>query len=286
VKKFEKITTVIIGKRGNLSRILHDRMPNTKLLSSELLLKSLSELDKYNGQKINVVFNNFQPSTQLKSFDDPCHYLDVSISLTVKILMYLISNDIEINKVIYTSSAAVYGNLATASEDVQTSPSSIPALLKYLNERFLTQICCDHDLNLTITRVFNMYGGNDKFSVIQKIYNCYLNKTVLTVFNEGKSVRDFIHIDNVVDIYEKLLLDLSINIPILNIGSGHGQSVYGILSKLSRSGYTVDTQSIHSKEIMSSKSAITKLQKIIDVSSFVDVTEYLLNKIAETNCQD
>jgi UDP-glucose 4-epimerase len=285
MENFDKTITVIIGKRSNLSFTLSKRLHTTDLLSSESLLESLFQLDKYNGKKINVVFNNFQPSTQLKSFINPPLYVDMSISLTVKILTYFINNGAKINKIIYTSSSSVYGNSSTTDEDSQPCPVSIPSSLKRLNEQFLEKICSQHNLNLTVARIFNMYGGNDEFSIIRKIYDCYLNKTVLTIFNNGKSIRDFIHIDNVVDVYEKLLLDSSINIQILNIGSGKGQSLSNILKNLSKNGYCIDTSNAYSKEIPLSKSNIIRLSTVVDVASFIDVNEYLLNKLNRI-CQD
>ena len=285
MENFDKTITVIIGKRSNLSFTLSKRLHTTDLLSSESLLESLFQLDKYNGKKINVVFNNFQPSTQLKSFINPPLYVDMSISLTIKILTYFINNGAKINKIIYTSSSSVYGNSSTTDEDSQPCPVSIPSSLKRLNEQFLEKICSQHNLNLTVARIFNMYGGNDEFSIIRKIYDCYLNKTVLTIFNNGKSIRDFIHIDNVVDVYEKLLLDSSINIQILNIGSGKGQSLSNILKNLSKNGNCIDTSNAYSKEIPLSKSNIIRLSTVVDVASFIDVNEYLLNKLNRT-CQD
>jgi len=282
---FEKTITVIIGKRSNLSSALSKRLHTADLLSSESLLESLFQLDKYNGKKINIVFNNFQPSKQLQSFVNPPFYVEVSISLTVKILTYFINNGAKINKIIYTSSSSVYGNSSTTDEDSQPCPVSIPSSLKRLNEQFLEQICHQYKLNLTIARIFNMYGGNDEFSIIRKLYDCYQNKTVLTIFNNGDSIRDFIHIDNVVDIYEKLLLDSSLSVSILNIGSGKGQSLSNILKNLSKNGYCIDTSNTYSKEIPLSKSNIIRLSTVVDVASFIDVNEYLLNKLNRT-CQD
>lgn len=279
MEDFDKTITVIIGKRSNLSFTLSKRLHTTDLLSSESLLESLYQLDKYNGKKINVVFNNFQPSTQLKSFINPSLYVDMSISLTVKILTYFINNGAKINKIIYTSSSSVYGNSSTTDENSQPCPVSIPSSLKRLNEQFLEKICSQHNLNLTVVRIFNMYGGNDKFSIIRKIYDCYINKTVLTIFNNGFSIRDFIHIDNVVDIYEKLLLDSSLNVSILNIGSGKGQSLSNILKNLSKNGYGISSNNADSKEIPLSKANIVRLGNIIDVASFIDVNEYLLKKL-------
>jgi UDP-glucose 4-epimerase len=279
MKESNEIVTVVIGKRSNLSVELHKRLKNVDLLSSNSLLESMAQLEKYREKKVNVVFNNFQSSSQLKSYIKPSSYIDVSISITVEILMYLINNNVIIQKIIYTSSSSVYGDSLAADEDSQPHPDNIPSTLKYLNEQFLTQICSQHDLNLTIARVFNMYGGNDHFSIIQKIHNCYVNNEILTVLNNGSSVRDFIHVKNVVDIYEKLLLNPSIKINILNVGSGIGRSISQIIRKLSEKGHYIDVCNGGAyKEIPFSKANVSKLQGIVDTTSFVVVDEYLVRK--------
>ena len=279
MRNIDKISTIIIGRRSNLSDSLCNKLSAVHLLSSESLLKSFTILDKYFGKKINLIFNNFQPSTQLKSYSNPGLYIDLSISLTIGVLMHLINNGFDINKIIYTSSSSVYRSSVIADENLQVSPIGIAPSLKYINEQFLEKICHQHNLNLTIARVFNLYGGNDKFSIISKVINCYLNDSVLKTINNGDAIRDFIHIDDVVKVYIKLLSNPSIGAGILNIGTGKGQSLSMILNRLNSKGYGIKTQNISSKEIAFSQASIKKLKNIIDIDSFIDVNEYLLRKI-------
>ena len=279
MQNLDKLVTIIIGERSNLSYNLFNRLNNAEVFSSAALLQSLIELSKFREKKVNVVFNNFQPSIHLKSFVDPCKYIDLSISLTVRVLMYLIENNVIINQIIYTSSCSVYGDLVRGPDYNQTSPIGIPSSLKYLNEQILREVCGDYGLKLTIARIFNIFGGNDEFSVISKIYNCYINKTKLNILNEGKSVRDYIHIKNIVDVYKKILFEPSIKFDTLDIGSGEGRSVADILNYLSSNGFNIDVESSSRKEIESSKANTSKIKEIIDISSFIDVNLYLLDKL-------
>jgi nucleoside-diphosphate-sugar epimerase len=279
MENIDKVTTIIIGRRSNLSDALSNKLRSVDLLSSESLLKSLTILDKYYGKQINLIFNNFQPSTLLKSYSNPSLYIDLSISLTVGVLMYLINNGFDINKIIYTSSASVYSSGEIADENLTLSPTGIAPSLKYINEQFLDKICQQHNLNLTIARVFNMYGGNDKFSIISKVINCYQNDTELRIINNGDAIRDYIYIYDVVNIYNELLSNSSIGANILNIGTGNGQSLSMILNKLHSNGYSLKTQNISSKEISFSQASVEQLKNIIDIDSFIDVNEYLLSKL-------
>ena len=275
----DNILTIIIGERSNLSYHLLKRLNHTEVFSSNLLLKSLSPLNKFRAKKINIIFNNFQPSIKLNSYVDPCKYLDLSISLTINVLMHLIKAGALINQIIYTSSCSVYGNLERKLNYSDTSPIGIPSSLKYLNEQILKELCGDHGFKLTIARIFNIFGGNDDFSVINKIYNCYVNKTMLNILNEGKSVRDYIHVENIVDVYEKILLESTITFEIIDVGSGEGRSVADILNYLSIKGYNIDTKSSVRSEIQSSKANIKKIEELVDISSFIDVNSFLIDKL-------
>ena len=55
-------------------------------------------------------------------------------------------------------------------------------------------------------RLFNTYGNpNDKFSFVEKIIRSKKNKSSIILINNGLSLRDFIHIDDVGKIYSIFL---------------------------------------------------------------------------------
>jgi len=275
----DPLLTIIIGQRSNLSYHLVEKLDNAEVFSSESLLDSLLDLRKFREKKVNVVFNNFQPSTQLNSFLNPVKYIDLSISLTLKVLMYLIENGALINQIIYTSSCSVYGDLINNSDHNKTAPKSIPSSLKYLNEQILMEVCSNFELKLTVARLFNIFGGDDNFSVVSKIYNCYINNTKLNIFNGGKSERDFVHVKDVADVYKKILLEPIINFDTIDIGCGEGKSVADILNYLSINGFNILTENANRDEIDSSKANVIKINTITSTSSFIDVNRYLLNRL-------
>ena len=286
MKNTDKVITIIIGERSNLSNGLSKRIKYSEVFSSASLSKSLLHLSKFKQQKVNIIFNNFQPSSELNSFLDPVKYVELSISLTIKVLMHLVKSKAQINQIIYTSSCSVYGNLIRTDNYSEVSPIGIPSSLKYLNEQFLREVCSSNGLNLTIARIFNMFGSNDNFSIISKIINCYKNKTLLNVSNDGQSIRDFIHISNVIDIYEKLLGEPRIKFDTIDIGTGQGKSLANILSQLSNNGYFIDTKNSTSNEIKFSQANVSEIQKIINISSFIDVNVFLINKLKQSNDKD
>jgi UDP-glucose 4-epimerase len=217
---------IIIGKNSNLSNHLKNKLQNSKVISSREISRNIKILSKYKNQKIKLIFNNFQPATKLNLMSNSKTYIENSIGITSKILNYLLLNNFKIKKIIYTSSSSVYGDNIYSTETDQVKPLNLYASLKIANEKMIKNFCTEKKIDYTISRLFNMYGGNDKFSIISKIFLAIRFNKELMIVNNGNSIRDFIHIDDVVNIYIKLL-DIK-NIRILNIGTGVGRSIKSI----------------------------------------------------------
>lgn len=270
-----KILTVIIGKKSNLSKRINNFLPDTVLISSREILKNIEIMSPYKKKEINLIFNNFQPATQLNMLHDSSTYITNAILVTSIVLDYF--KESKINKIIYTSSSSVYGNNILCKESDELKPTNLHASLKVANEKLVEKYCYEHSIDYTITRVFNMYGGEDRFSVISKIIDTHLNNKELTIVNNGNAIRDFIHIDDVVFIYLKLLNIRDINI--LNIGTGEGSSIKSILDYLSNNGIKLKVKNILRNELKVSTSNSKQLHDIIKKYFFIKVEDYLKEKL-------
>jgi len=202
--------TIIIGKNSNLSKHLKEEIEECVLISSRKALLYISILNNFKDDEINLIFNNFQPAIQLGVLDNPEQYINNSILSTAAILEYF--KKTKINKIIYTSSASVYGSNSLCSEDCAVQPMGLHASLKVANEMLVQKFCKDRAIDYTIARIFTMYGGSDNFSIVGKIIDAIQNLEPLLIINKGKAIRDYIHVNDVTDIYEILLKKK--NIPI------------------------------------------------------------------------
>lgn len=269
------IQTIIIGKNSNLSLFLKESVTNSILVSSREIGENINILDAYKDKKINLIFNNFQPATQLNSTSNSSAYVTNAILSTAQVLDYF--KDTHINKIIYTSSSSVYGNNILCKEHDELKPMNLHAALKVANEKLIEKYCIDNTIDYTITRIFNMYGGNDTFSVVSKMLRAYRNKEVLTIVNNGNAIRDFIYIDDVVMIYKKLL-DIK-NVKILNIGTGSGNSIKGILDFLSHNDIKIEVGNIFRDELKISTSDARLLNETIGRYYFLGIEEYLSKEL-------
>jgi len=266
---------LVIGKQSNLSNLLQQKIDNTVLVSARDTLANISILAPYKKSKIRLIFNHFRPSTKLNNIENYTQYIQQAILSTSMILDYLSPNNIE--KIIYTSSSSVYGTNPLCKEGDTLKPINLHASLKIANEKIVESYASKHNIDYTITRIFNMYGGDDKFSIISKIIDAYENSKVLTIVNSGSAIRDFIHIDNVVEAYSKILY--SRDIPIVNIGKGKGNSVQNILKFLEQNGIYIETNNITREEIKLSTADNSILRNDIGVDSFIEIESYLKERL-------
>lgn len=136
-------------------------------------------------------------------------------------------------KLIYSSSAAVYGNSYTKKikEDFEVNPISIYGKHKIEVEKLCENYSKNNGLNINIIRFFSIYGEGLKKQLLWDFCN-RLNKSsntkTIDCFGTGEEKRDFIHISDAIRFIE-ILLDIDNKFEIFNCGTGTGISVQEIL---------------------------------------------------------
>jgi len=270
---------IIIGKNSNLSKVLEKYLPDTILVSTINSVKELDALNLSSEKSINIIFNNFQMATKLNDLSHPKEYIERAIMSTSMVLEYIKTYNLKINKIIYTSSSSVYGNNVLCTENDPLLPLNLHASLKVANEKMIEKFSIDNGIDYTIARIFNMYGGEDRFSIVSKIIGAYNKKNSLTIVNDGNGIRDFIHIEDVVYIYTKIIRKK--NISILNIGTGEGRSIRNILGYLKNYNFEIQTNTIKREELKISTADNTYLRELIEAYCFKDVEEFIKESIEE-----
>jgi len=264
---------IIIGS-GNLSTKLQEKLDGV-IVSIDFIDEFFSKnIDK----EINIIFNQFQKSTKLYDISDPMSYISKSIASTSQVLEYIKSRELKVNKIIYTSSSSVYGDNPSCKESDDVKPKSLHSSLKVANEKLIEIFCKENCIDYTIARIFNMYGGNDTFSIISKIIHSYKAKKSLTLVNNGESIRDYIHIDDVVYSYEKLLCKKDIFF--VNIGTSNGKSVLFILNFLKERGFDIEIENIYRDELKISISKNEELLNILDSYDFKQVEDFIYGELS------
>jgi len=114
--------------------------------------------------------------------------------------------------IIYTSSAAVYGDNAEAHKENDVTPApTIYGRSKLLGEQLISQACPKR----TILRLANVYSNGDGNGAID-IFKRGGNK----IYGDGEDVRDYVHVSVVAEAIKRIALNPSAyNKEIFNISS-------------------------------------------------------------------
>jgi UDP-glucose 4-epimerase len=182
-------------------------------------------------------------------------YFDVNVVGLQNLLKVM--RDHNCQKIIFSSSAAVYGESANppVSEDAETSPSNYYGYTKLDCENLLAQEFFNSpSINSVSLRYFNVAGRHSSgmlpdfsladshslFAEIEKVLQGRID--FLSVFGDdwdtpdGTCIRDYIHISDLVKGHLDTLnlLDRASGLHRINLGMGAGRSVYEVISSFER----------------------------------------------------
>ena len=212
------MNNIIIGKRSILSKSLKKNLPKAKIITTEEFLNLKLDI------KSNLIINTFYPSYRLNSISKYSDFIDLGLKNLCIGLDRI--NKKKINKIIYTSSASIYG-LKKEIENSIINNRNIYSTSKLLAENIIKNYCYKNKINFTIARVFNLYGDNDNFSIISKLINAYNKNLTFFLNNNGSAVRDFISYNEVAKIYKQILKTKKSEV--VDVGTGEGVQIKDLL---------------------------------------------------------
>lgn len=139
------------------------------------------------------------------------------------------------SRLVYVSSAAVYGNAASASTSVAAPrrPVSPYGLHKFLCEELIGYYCREYDLDCMIIRPFSVYGPGLKKQLFWDVFQ-KMRVGDYSFFGSGQELRDWVYIDDLVE----FILDISLSPSrgIVNAGTGIGRTVSSAIVEVFRAG--------------------------------------------------
>jgi dTDP-L-rhamnose 4-epimerase len=124
-------------------------------------------------------------------------------------------------------------------ESKQPSFSSVYALNKYVQERMALIVGKAYGISTVALRFFNVYGPRQALSnpytgVLAIFASRLLNGRPPLVFEDGRQLRDFVHVRDVARACLLALQDNSTADCIFNVGSGQSRTILSIASDLAR----------------------------------------------------
>lgn len=163
------------------------------------------------------------------SIRNPAETHDVNVEGTRNVLQAC--QEYGIGKLVYTSSCAVYGEprFIPVNEDHQFSATSPYAESKIASEELCQSFRNRYGLRTVCLRAFNVYGSNqcnsDYGGVITQFISRLKKQQAPVVYGDGEQSRDFIHVDDVVEVISKIIENPDGSDGNYNIGSGTATTI-------------------------------------------------------------
>jgi len=172
---------------------------------------------------VDAVFHLASHVGQELSFENPIYDFKANALSTMILLKWCLS--VKIRKFIFASTMNVYGDPAVlpVNESMDVAPPS-PYSVGKISSEYLCRIYNGFGIHTTCLRLFNVYGQG-----MVSIFMSYIAKGVpIHVRGSGDRFRDFIYIDDVVDVFMHSL-DARASGKIYNVCTGVKTYVWELL---------------------------------------------------------
>ena len=186
------------------------------------------ELSKLKNLEFDTLINlggYIDHSKKKKTFDS--HYIG-----TKNLINYFKEKNLK--KFIQIGSSLEYGNQKSPQkENLECKPRGNYGLAKYKASKFLNEI---KNINFTymILRLYQIYGPyQDKTRLIPYVISsCLKNKKFDCT--DGNQLRDFLFVDDLVELFLKILKFKKLDNTVVNVGSGKKISVRFLINKIKK----------------------------------------------------
>lgn len=161
--------------------------------------ESLEEV--FNVEKPDYVMHHAAQVNIQNSIINPTFDADINIIGTINLLRCCVKFDTK--KIIYASSAAVYGNpiYLGIDEDHSVQPLSFYGISKHTPEHYIKVFSELYNLKYTILRYSNAYGirqdPKGEGGVVSIFVDKLLNKEQPIIFGDGLQTRDFVYVEDI-----------------------------------------------------------------------------------------
>ena len=231
-------------------------------------IENKSVLNKGLTKKIDCVYHLASSTVPSDVMEKGLMSMHSELNVLVTIIEICVEK--KIPKFVFASSASVYGrqDLFPIKETALTNPISAHGILKLTMEKYLFLFRQLHKIDIVCVRISNPYGPGQNIlgrqGFVAMLISHVLNETPVVLRNNGKAIRDFVYIDDLV-LGLASLVKANIVPWLINMGTGEG--------------YTLKEIVILAEEILG-----RKINKIIDETQISeDIPESVLDiSIAKT----
>ena len=179
---------------GKIENVKH--LPKVRFVKGDIL-----DLEKLGSQeKADLIVHLAAQVVVPYSMENPAEDFETNARGTLNVLEKARKDDA---RMVFTSSAAVYGNPTKlpTSEDYGFNPSSCYGLSKVVGEEYCNMYSKQYGLDITILRLANVYGPRGHGVIPDFLDKISRNPEKLEIIGTGLQSRDFVHVSDVVDAF-------------------------------------------------------------------------------------
>ncbi|PTR22264.1 NAD-dependent epimerase/dehydratase family protein [Pseudomonas sp. GV085] len=145
-----------------------------------------------------------------------------------------------VKRVLFASSAAVYGNNGegeSIDEDTPKTPLTPYAVDKLAGEHYFDFYRRQHGLEPVIFRFFNIFGPRqDPSSPYSGVISIFSERALkglpITVFGDGEQTRDFVYVEDLVDLLVQAIEKPRVEVGAVNVGWNQATTLKQMLEAL------------------------------------------------------
>ncbi|MCS6767908.1 MAG: SDR family NAD(P)-dependent oxidoreductase [Candidatus Nitrosocaldus sp.] len=205
---------------SKLSVDKHNNVMN-KILFKELDITRADHVETlFRDHKFDIVFH-------LAAVANPriCkENFDLAFNVNVMGTKNILSNSKNCDKIVFISSAAVYGEPLTIpiAEDHPLNGTDPYAITKIIGEKLCLNFVKNYGYRVVIVRNFNTFGiGQSGDYIIPTLIRQALVHKVIEIWN-SKPIRDMMYVDDTIDALLTITSTNNTDFDVYNIGSGRG----------------------------------------------------------------
>lgn len=228
LKRGEEVTVL-----DNLSTGFRENIPvECEFIQADVSLQSTW----HDLPEFDVVFHLAAMVSVVESQENPIQCEKDNVHSIIYLNEY--ARRVALKKVVFASSAAIYGDLAALQVESQyPSPKSPYGLSKLSGEYLLSMNYEEHSIPYVALRMFNVFGPYQSVksayaSVVPIFLTRALNSQSLAIYGDGEQTRDFIYVDQVVNYYIQAMDKGSDLVGVYNAGNNRSLSIKELANRI------------------------------------------------------
>jgi len=241
----ERITVIddmTTGSRGALPEAANLRLIERSYVDDQLLDEVLPEVDTV----FHLACRNIVMSAS--HMDDDFH---VNLYGGYKLLHKVLEHARNLRRLVYTSTASVYGNAPVLPTPESWYDTALPYSASKLSMEHYCQVF--HRMNglpVTVLRLSNVYGpgqvtSNPYCGVVSRFFEAIRQGVPMTIFGDGKQTRDFTFIEDALDAITLAAIHPEAPGKVFNVGTGIETSVNELAELIAAVGGQPNHPKIH-----------------------------------------